>query len=121
MYKRQVEHMAEKGLLFVDHFSAKAYKGLVVLSLGHEEEGKVTVYQRVVMTPQDLEKLIEALNKVKAEAPTAVEVEKPETAPPTPPAPAAQPVQPAVLICPNCGHKNRPDAKFCTNCGTRLV
>jgi len=110
--------MAEKELLFVDHFSAKAYKGLVVLSLGHEEEGRVTVYQRVVMTPQDVEKLIEALNSAKAEVPAVVESSRPEVAPPTP---QVQPVQPAVRVCPNCGHENRPDAKFCTNCGARLT
>ena len=110
--------MAEKELLFVDHFSAKAYKGLVVLSLGHEEEGKVTVYQRVIMTPQDVEKLIETLNSAKAEVPVAVETAKPGVVPPTP---SVQPVQPAVRACPNCGHENRPSAKFCTNCGARLA
>lgn len=110
--------MTEKELLFVDHFSAKAYKGLILLTLGHEEEGRVTVYQRVVMTPQDVEKLIETLNSAKAEVSAAVETARPGVAPPTPP---VQPVQPAVRVCPNCGHENRPDAKFCTNCGARLT
>ncbi|SRR6056297_586292 len=24
------------------------------------------------------------------------------------------------IVCPNCGEKNTPEAKFCTNCGTKF-
>jgi pSer/pThr/pTyr-binding forkhead associated (FHA) protein len=26
----------------------------------------------------------------------------------------------AVLVCPRCGHRNQPDARFCSSCGTAL-
>ena len=26
-----------------------------------------------------------------------------------------------VMICPNCKHENDEDARFCENCGTKLV
>ncbi|HDM26934.1 MAG TPA: zinc-ribbon domain-containing protein [Candidatus Bathyarchaeota archaeon] len=52
----------------------------------------------------------------------------PGPAPPSVPAPAKQipsppppPTSERVVICPVCGAKNRPTAKFCIKCGTKLV
>ena len=30
------------------------------------------------------------------------------------------PPKPAYIICPECGHKNKPDAKYCARCGLVL-
>lgn len=53
-------------------------------------------------------------------SPAAPDAPASPAAPPPMQTPAAEPAQPGGVTCPSCGLGNRPGAKFCRQCGTRL-
>ncbi len=130
------EIILDKRVLYTDYFSSEVYEGYVEFGLGYEEEESITIYQRYALRPIGVKRLMEHLQKVlsiyeeKYGAVEAVE-EAPPTPPPTPPTPTPQPTPPQptptrrgrrkkAKICPNCGHENKPTARFCVRCGTNL-
>ncbi len=134
MGEEKEESILDKRVLYADYFSSEVYEGYIEFGLGYEEEDSITIYQRYALRPIGVKRLIEHLQKVlsmyeeKYGAVEAVE-EAPPTPPPTPP-PQPTPPQPTptrrrgrrkkAKICPNCGHENKPTARFCVQCGTPL-
>lgn len=128
------EFILNRNVLYTDYFTSEVYEGYIEFGLGYEEENRVTIYQRYALLPKAVKALIEHLQRVlsiyeeKYGRVEAVEAAPPPQAPaPTPPPPQAQvptpPPQPAAAakICPNCGHENKPTARFCVKCGTPLT
>jgi len=122
------EIILDRRVLYADYFSSEVYEGYIEFGLGYEEEESVTIYQRYALRPIGVKRLIEHLQKVLSiyeEKCGAVEaVEAVEEAPPTPPPPQPTPSRrrgrKKAKICPNCGHENKPTARFCVQCGAPL-
>jgi len=61
------------------------------------------------------------VTRMKAAAPTPVEVPSPPTpSAPQPPPPPPTPAAPPTVTCPNCGARAPAHAKFCPKCGKPL-
>ena len=124
------EVILDRRVLYADYFSSEVYEEYIEFGLGYEEDS-ITIYQRYALRPIAVKRLIEHLQKVLSiyeEKYGAVEaVEAVEEAPPTPlPTPPPQPTptrrrgRKKAKICPNCGHENKPTARFCVQCGAPL-
>ena len=126
------EVILDRRVLYADYFSSEVYEEYIEFGLGYEEEESITIYHRYALRPIAVKRLIEHLQKVlsiyeeKYGAVEAVE-EAPPAPPPTPPTPPPQPTptrrrgrRKKVKVCPNCGHENKPTARFCVQCGAPL-
>jgi len=113
MEKRFIKREEVAGKLVVDQEArvlgkvtdlAVTYDGKAVITVGREtEEG---VKEEVI--PMDRVAAIGDVILLKGEATPTVQ-----------PTPAPTPTR--IRICPNCGAENKPTAKFCIKCGTKLV
>ncbi|GEM_PF-2938335 len=116
------EIILDRRVLYADYFSSEIYEEYIEFGLGYEEEESITIYQRYALRPIGVKRLMEHLQKVLSiyeEKYGAVEAV--EEAPPIPP-PQPTPTRrrKKAKICPNCGHENKPTARFCVQCGTPL-
>ncbi len=127
------EIILDRGVLYADYFSSEVYEGYIEFGLGYEEEDSITIYHRYALRPLAVKRLIEHLEsvlKIYEEKYGRVEaevVEAVEAAPPTPPPAPSTPrrrkrarPKAEAKVCPNCGHENKPTARFCVKCGTPL-
>ena len=120
------EIILDRRVLYADYFSSEVYEEYIEFGLGYEEEESITIYQRYALRPIGVKRLMEHLQKVlsiyeeKYGAVEAVEEAPPPPTPPPQPTPTRRRGRKKAKICPNCGHENKPTARFCVRCGTNL-
>ena len=105
----------------------------MIIEVGYKDEKTTVLYQKYAIHPSKLQEFINALIEAKMfykeeieEALPEVPIEEEELPPPPKPKkPSKKPkkVKPKkkAKICPECGHENKPTAKFCAKCGTKLI
>ncbi len=103
--------------MFSDYITAEWYPGYIIIGLGYEEEDIVNIYQRFAITPQFLVRIIKVLEAARRNYEERYGSIPPIESRQEPPRELSGA---GVKICPECGHENKPEAKFCVNCGARL-
>ena len=115
-------------VLYTNHIEVKAHDDHAIIEMGYASDNLTIIYQKFAISPESIEKFLSALEEARgiyekrevkvaalAEAPVEEAEEKPKR--------KAKRVKrkKKANICPECGHENKPTAKFCSKCGTRLV
>jgi len=116
------ESSIEAPVYFANCFSIERCGGHYLLSLGYKFPNGVLVwYQRFAIDSERLKELLEQIGQIGITE-EGVEVSKEVKPKPVKAVASAVPEREEVQgkVCPNCGWTNKPTARFCVKCGTRL-
>ncbi len=123
--------LTKYGIYYVNYIEVKPYVDYVLIEFGYKDEEIKISYQKYVIHPSKLMEFIRLLEEAKnvyMEKPEAVKVasiEVPkkieEIAVKKPTRRTSRKREIEAKICPNCGYENKPIAKFCARCGTKLI
>jgi len=120
-------------VLFVNYVSAEDRDDHVIIEIGYKHGDEVITYHRYALNKDKLSELIDKLMGVAGEVEVKVVREEKEKLPkPKPRRKKEKKVRKKLIeevekeeieekVCPECGYVNKPTAKFCAKCGTKLV